>query len=62
MSSQIPDPRTLETVDDAFKYPVVSVRGMEKKLRRDMDENHEKLRNLVGYASLHEPSTVFQAN
>lgn len=48
MGSQLPDPRTLESADDAFKYPVQAVRGMEKKLRRDMDENHEKLRNLVG--------------
>ena len=59
MAANPPDPRSLASWDDAFQYPIVAVRGMEKKLRRDIDENHEKLRTLVGYvASVKIPPTV----
>lgn len=49
MANHIPDPRTLETWEDAFQYPIPAVSGMEKKLRANVRENHEKLRTLVGY-------------
>lgn len=48
MAGQPPDPRTFTSADEAFQYPVVAVKGLEKKLRRDIDENQEKLRTLVG--------------
>lgn len=49
MAAQIPDPRTFESWEDAFQYPIPAVNGMEKKLRTNIQENHEKLRTLVGY-------------
>ena len=44
-----PDPKTLESWEDAFRYPVAAVRGMERQLRGDIDSNRERLRSLVGY-------------
>ena len=48
MSMEAPDPRSLEHWEDAFQYPIPTVRGMEKKLRSNVVENQDKLRNLVG--------------
>ena len=49
--AETPDPKTLESWEDAFQYPVAAVRGMEKQLRGDIDSNRERLRSLVGYES-----------
>lgn len=48
MASQPPDPRTLETWEDAFQYPLPVVRRLEQQLRRHIDDNRQKLRSLVG--------------
>ncbi|KAI9656357.1 MAG: hypothetical protein M1831_004609 [Alyxoria varia] len=48
MSTDAPDPRLLENWEDAFQYPIPTVRAMEKRLRTGVAENHDKLRNLVG--------------
>lgn len=44
-----PDPKTFESWEDAFEYPVAAVRGMEKQLGNGIEFNKEKLRTLVGY-------------
>ena len=49
MAAESPDPKAFSSWEDAFKYPVPAVRGMEKQLRRDIDLNKERLRTLVGY-------------
>lgn len=48
MSAELPDTSTLRTWEDAFQYPVPVVRGIEKKLKREAEDNQEKLRSLVG--------------
>ena len=48
MAPEAPDPKTFKSWEDAFKYPIPTVRGMEKQLRRDIELNQEKLRTLVG--------------
>lgn len=48
MASQPPDPKTLETWEDAFQYPLPVVRRLEQQLRRHIDDNRQKLRSLVG--------------
>lgn len=48
MTTQAPDPREFKTSDDAFAYPIPTVRRMEQQLRSTMTENRDKLRNLVG--------------
>ena len=50
MTSNDPDPRTFETWEDAFQYPIPAVRKFEQQLRQHAGENRQKLRNLVGYA------------
>ncbi|KAK3671090.1 hypothetical protein LTR78_009051 [Recurvomyces mirabilis] len=45
---QPPDPRTLDTWENAFQYPLPIVRKMELQLRRNIEENRQKLRTLVG--------------
>ncbi|KAK4580498.1 hypothetical protein LTR86_000701 [Recurvomyces mirabilis] len=45
---QPPDPRTLGTWEDAFQYPLPVVRKMELQLRKNIEENRQKLRTLVG--------------
>ncbi|RAR02699.1 para-aminobenzoate synthase component 1 [Stemphylium lycopersici] len=54
MATEAPDPRTFETWEDAFQYPIPVVRKLEQQLRNNADENREKLRSLVGasYRSL----------
>jgi hypothetical protein len=49
MASNDPDPRAFETWEDAFQYPIPTVRKFEQQLRQHADENRQKLRNLVGY-------------
>ncbi|KAK5108196.1 hypothetical protein LTR62_008727 [Meristemomyces frigidus] len=42
------DPRTLDSWEDAFQFPLPVVRKLEQQLRRNIDENRQKLRSLVG--------------
>ena len=49
MAVEGPDPKSFGSWEDAFQYPVAAVRGMERRLRNDIDSNKEKLRTLVGY-------------
>lgn len=48
MSNQPPDPKTLQSWEDAFQYPLPVVRKLEQQLRKNIDENRQKLRSLVG--------------
>ncbi|BCR88954.1 uncharacterized protein ACHE_50152A [Aspergillus chevalieri] len=43
-----PDPQSLKSWEDAFQYPIPTVRRVEQELRRDIASNKEKLRALVG--------------
>jgi hypothetical protein len=52
MASDGPDPQSLKSWQDAFQYPIPSVRRVEQELRRDIASNKEKLRALVGYVAL----------
>lgn len=52
MATEAPDPRTFQSWEDAFQYPVPTVRKFEQQLRTTADDNREKLRSLVGYAQL----------
>lgn len=48
MVSEAPDPRTFQSWEDAFIYPVPVMRKFEQQLRSNANENREKLRSLVG--------------
>jgi hypothetical protein len=48
MAGQIPDPQTLNTWEDAFQHPLPVVRKLEQQLRKNIDDNRQKLRSLVG--------------
>lgn len=48
--AEAPNPKTFGSWEDAFKYPVATVRSMERQLRSDIDSNKDRLRSLVGYA------------
>lgn len=50
MATEAPDPRTFQSWEDAFQYPIPTVRKLEQQLRTTADDNREKLRSLVGYA------------
>lgn len=52
MATEAPDPRSFQTWEDAFQYPIPVVRKLEQQLRNNADENREKLRSLVGYGYL----------
>ncbi|KAK0658948.1 Conserved oligomeric Golgi complex subunit 1 [Lasiodiplodia hormozganensis] len=47
-TAEAADPRSFNSADDAFQYPVPVVRKLEQQLRHNADENREKLRSLVG--------------
>ncbi len=49
MAAEAPDPKTFESWQEAFKFPVATVRAMERQLRSDAEVNRERLRSLVGY-------------
>lgn len=49
MASAGPDSQSLKSWQDAFQYPIPTVRRVEQELRRDIASNKEKLRALVGY-------------
>ncbi|EPS28609.1 hypothetical protein PDE_03555 [Penicillium oxalicum 114-2] len=48
MAPDAPDPQSLKSWQDAFQYPIPTVRRVEQELRRDIASNREKLRALVG--------------
>ncbi|OQE34900.1 hypothetical protein PENCOP_c015G07893 [Penicillium coprophilum] len=48
MAPEAPDPQSLKSWEDAFQYPIPTVRRVEQELRRDIMSNKEKLRALVG--------------
>ncbi|CAG8896592.1 unnamed protein product [Penicillium egyptiacum] len=48
MAPEAPDPSSLKSWQDAFQYPIPTVRRVEQELRRDISSNKEKLRALVG--------------
>ena len=48
MAGQIPDPRILNSWEDAFQHPLPVVRKLEQQLRKNIDDNRQKLRSLVG--------------
>ncbi|XPS67773.1 hypothetical protein M3J09_000071 [Ascochyta lentis] len=48
MTTEAPDPRTFQSWEDAFQYPIPTVRKLEQQLRTTADDNREKLRSLVG--------------
>ncbi|KAK3079513.1 hypothetical protein LTS18_004663, partial [Coniosporium uncinatum] len=48
MTTQAPNPRGFKSWEDAFQYPIPTVRGFEQQLRSNASENREKLRTLVG--------------
>ncbi|KAK4550591.1 hypothetical protein LTR36_000170 [Oleoguttula mirabilis] len=48
MANQVPDPRLLNSWEDAFQYPLPVVRKLEQQLRKNIDDNRQKLRSLVG--------------
>ncbi|KAF2633219.1 hypothetical protein BU25DRAFT_380411 [Macroventuria anomochaeta] len=48
MATEAPDPRTLQSWEDAFQYPIPTVQKLEQQLRTTADDNREKLRLLVG--------------
>ncbi|KAF3045390.1 hypothetical protein E8E11_006213 [Didymella keratinophila] len=54
MATEVPDPRTFQSWEDAFQYPIPTVQKLERQLRTTADDNREKLRSLVGasYRSL----------
>ncbi|KAF1926508.1 uncharacterized protein M421DRAFT_67371 [Didymella exigua CBS 183.55] len=54
MANEAPDPRAFQSWEDAFQYPIPTVRKLEQQLRTIADDNREKLRSLVGtsYRSL----------
>ncbi|MCJ1462524.1 hypothetical protein MMC07_001126 [Pseudocyphellaria aurata] len=43
-----PDPKSFGSWEEAFQYPVATVRAMERQLRNDIESNRERLRTLVG--------------
>lgn len=47
-AAETPDPQSLKSWQEAFQYPVPTVRRVEQELRRDIASNKEKLRALVG--------------
>ncbi|KAI9786910.1 MAG: para-aminobenzoate synthase, (PABA) [Geoglossum umbratile] len=48
MAANPPDSKSLKTWDDAFQYPIPTVRQLEQQLRSELASNQERLRTLVG--------------
>ncbi|CRG86250.1 Conserved oligomeric Golgi complex subunit 1 [Talaromyces islandicus] len=48
MATDTPDPQNLKSWQEAFQYPIPTVRKVEQELRRDIASNREKLRSMVG--------------
>lgn len=49
MAAEGPDPKAFGSWEEAFQYPVATVRAMERQLRSEIETNRERLRSLVGY-------------
>lgn len=49
MTTPEDDPRTLKSWEDAFGYPIPTVRNIERRLRANVEEGRERLRGVVGY-------------
>ncbi|KXT05904.1 hypothetical protein AC578_336 [Pseudocercospora eumusae] len=47
-TQQPPDARALADWEDAFQYPLPVVRKLEQQLRKNIEDNRQKLRSLVG--------------
>lgn len=56
MAKEHPDPKTFGSWEEAFKFPVPTVRRMERQLRGDVASNQERLRTVVGYGSSNDRS------
>ena len=48
MAGQLPDARALSSWEDAFQHPLPVVRKLEQQLGKNIDDNRQKLRSLVG--------------
>ncbi|KAM5475171.1 hypothetical protein MauCBS54593_001647 [Microsporum audouinii] len=48
MAAETPDALTLNSWEEAFKYPIPTVRRLQQELHRDAESNRDKLRSLVG--------------
>jgi hypothetical protein len=58
MATDAPEPQSLKSWQDAFQYPVSTVRRVEQELHRDIESNKEKLRALVGFVVIATCSNV----
>jgi hypothetical protein len=58
MASEVIDLATLESWQEAFKYPLGTTRHIEQRLRTEIASNRDRLRTLVGYISLIQRSPV----
>jgi hypothetical protein len=58
MASEVIDLATLESWQEAFKYPVGTTRHIEQRLRTEIASNRDRLRTLAGYISLIQRSPV----
>ena len=47
--AETPDPKSFKSWEDAFQYPIPTVRRMGGQLRNDVAANRERLRTLVGF-------------
>ncbi|PGH31712.1 hypothetical protein GX50_05491 [[Emmonsia] crescens] len=48
MATDVPDAHSLQSWQEAFQHPIPTVRRVEQELRRDIANNKDKLRSLVG--------------
>src|ERR1700761_8470135 len=48
MAADSIDPKSFKGWDEAFQYPVVSIRKFEQTLRNHAEDNRRKLRTIVG--------------
>lgn len=47
-TTSIPEPASLKSWDEAFQYPLPTVRKLSLRLRKDIDDHRSRLRSLVG--------------
>ena len=52
---------SLERWEDAFSFPVQSIRKAELQLRRQINDRNERLRNKVGYEFIWGRSRIYHA-
>ena len=51
MATENIDINSFKTWEDAFSYPVQSIRRTELQLRRQINDRNERLRSKVGYGN-----------